>query len=455
MQRYVIDLSWLLKNGWVIRPSVFKQLLDDIHTDSRLFEIFRYQIRADKLLFSEISHAAKHDSNVNIEIIGRPGTGKSVLGQSIGYYTLKEFEKYGHVKKPIFATSYSEMNNKLREIAKSIEAKYAGQTLSKVELLKKYISELKGYVLIQDEQVKQHGPGSRIEADNFDNLTKTVRLGQINFILIWPERKLNFGDFVIETVAYHPKKGKNMGIMYTSKMKPIGVIFIKKPESFPWEDEYVLAKYSKVWELVKTGGLDLVRENPIKALKKEIKIEYQGEMEDFEWEEAVFKILKQQDEKVAWIWWLNFVEGKSPRTHLNEYKEKTGRKKSWIYERIKKLNQDQAFWGLIAELRGKLWEDYLAKKYREEGFTVLTEKEVLEKYGEKADLLLIKDDKPFMVINAKCGISGTSYPPEKYNPELNLAKKLKIEAYLEFYNINTRKRIRKRIDLENPKTISF
>jgi len=454
-KKWIIDLYWLFRKGWVIRPSVFHELTEEIYKDKDLFDVFYEQKRAEPVLFAEITHAAKHDTNIIIEIIGPPGTGKSILGQTLAYHILEEFEKHGHRKEPIFAMSYSDATERLREIAERVSEKHKGDNLTEEQLIARYIDELRGYVMIIDEQTKQHGPGSQIERDNFENVINTVRAAQLNFILIYPRRRVEMGHFVIRTIAYHKKTMKNFAIVYTTSMKPIGVIFLKKPvEKFPWEEQYWKVKYQKVWQMIKEGGLDIVKKHPLAQIQKGT-VKYEGDLTDFEWETAVFNILKNKDERIAWIWYLNFVEGKSPRTHMAEYMEKTGRKKSWIYQKIKELNQDQAFWGLIAEIRGKLWEDFLAKNYESQGFEVLREEDCIKQFGEKADLLLLKDGKPIEVINAKCGISGTSYPPHKFQPEINLAKKLGIKAYIEFFNINTRRRIKKEIDTENPKTISF
>ena len=156
-----------------------------------------------------------------------------------------------------------------------------------------------------------------------------------------------------------------------------------------------------------------------------------------------FEILKKKDEPKAWLWWLSFVEGKSPRTHLNEFMQKTGRKRTWVYTRLKQINEDQAFWGFIAEVRGTLWEKYLKKSYEDQGYTVFDEKENLQRFGIKADLLIAKGDEFIEVINAKCGSSGTAYPPEKFQPEIELARKLGIPAYIEFFDVNKGVRIKK------------
>ncbi|MEX2690192.1 MAG: hypothetical protein Q6351_007695, partial [Candidatus Njordarchaeum guaymaensis] len=106
-------------------------------------------------------------------------------------------------------------------------------------------------------------------------------------------------------------------------------------------------------------------------------------------------------------------------------------------------------------VRGTLWEKYLKKSYEDQGYTVFDEKENLQRFGIKADLLIAKGDEFIEVINAKCGSSGTAYPPEKFQPEIELARKLGIPAYIEFFDVNKGVRIKKQIDVHNPRTISF
>jgi len=443
-ERYVVDLSWLFDQGWIIRPSVFKQLKEDIYNDRALFEIFTYGIRAEKDIFAEIDFAAKYNNHVVIEIIGPTGSGKSTIGQILALKIQQAFARYGYKRDVVFAWSWSEMNEKIRDIV----SKIMEDTSNKREIMER----LKGYILIVDEQPKQHGEGSRIEADNFENIITLVRAAQINFILISKERRANIGHFVLRAVAYHPKWRKNFGIYYTDKMIPQGVFFLKAPEKFPWEEQYIEGKIEKIINILVMGGLDTPRK---REEEMKIEIRYEGSVENFEWKEQVFNILLKKNPQIAWLWWLSYVEGKSPRTHLNSFMEKTGRKRSWIYDRLKKMNEDQKFWGLIAEIRGRLWEQYLTMKYQQEGYEVWTEDKNIEKFGIKADLLILKDGKPVAIINAKCGVTGTAYPPDKFTPEIQLARKLGVPAYIEFFDVNKERSFKKQIDVENPKTISF
>jgi len=189
-------------------------------------------------------------------------------------------------------------------------------------------------------------------------------------------------------------------------------------------------------------------------------------VEDFDWEEAVYEQLKRRYKQKfgKWIklWYMTQVLGKTPRVHMSDFEATLGRKKSWIYTNIKEMNKSPRFQGIIAEIRGKLFEGFLYQKlinilgsenvqYNQGAgghtdFTI-TNASIREKAIEKGTHAI--------ALNAKAGAPGTSYSKQKFDPEISKLQEGRVDsAYIVFYDITAKTMRLKEI---TPKTtvISF
>jgi len=189
--------------------------------------------------------------------------------------------------------------------------------------------------------------------------------------------------------------------------------------------------------------------------------------EDFEWEEETYRQLKIRTKGIEkkWVdlWYMHDVEGKNPHQFMSEYEERVGYKQAWVYVNLRKLSQSKRFMGMVAEIRGKLFEEYLKEKL--EARFGKENVEYHEGNPGKSDFLLanagIEGDRLVkgsmtIAINAKIGLPNTPYPVYKFQPELEALREGTAQgACIIFYDITTKVMRLKWIDPASSDPINF
>jgi len=188
---------------------------------------------------------------------------------------------------------------------------------------------------------------------------------------------------------------------------------------------------------------------------------------DFEWEEETYRQLMSQtkgkERKWADIWHLYYVEGKNPHQFISEYEERVGYKQAWVYENLRELSQSKRFMGMIAAIRGKLFEEYLREKFElqfgrenveyHEGRPGMPDF-LVRNVGIERNRLV--EGNLTVAINAKIGLPNTSYSVHKFQPELEaLRGGIAQKACIIFYDLSKRITRLREINPASADTISF
>lgn len=158
---------------------------------------------------------------------------------------------------------------------------------------------------------------------------------------------------------------------------------------------------------------------------------------DFEWREQIASLM--QGHALYGRYHLYYIA--SEVMGLNHYKDNkefgkiTGTRSTTNRKWTKRMDIDESFQGWLKDKRGKMYESYLAQKFKAAGFEVEPEPRFKHKDIRYEEDLLITIGKREVWINAKCGYKR-SYRKEEYHTTYILSHILGKEAYIVFFDLD-------------------
>jgi len=269
-----VDLDWMFDDSiWFFRLNNILSLKKNIAQNKFMRNVIRdltkflddqksskpsYEPRyyVNWMLVREIRKIVKNNANLNINIYGPTGSGKSLVGIKIGDQVKREYQQY----------------------AAKLDEGYKKNCFEEAELYIEFpiddanrrMSMMKpGDVLIKDEQTKSEGMNSNIEGQRRQNVRKSIRSENINFIDIGPspawDDEINIQIYVL---GFNKIQEFNICLMYvldpnpppgtTSKQILAGYLILKKFSDDDFIDEYERRKTEYNQTLQQSGGTETV-----------------------------------------------------------------------------------------------------------------------------------------------------------------------------------------------------
>lgn len=158
---------------------------------------------------------------------------------------------------------------------------------------------------------------------------------------------------------------------------------------------------------------------------------------DFEWREHIAALIHKHPEYGRYhsYYVASELMGLNHYKDNKEFEKVTGKKTTTNRKWTMRMNKDESFQGWLKDRRARMFESYLAQKFRVAGWHV-EEKPQFKHDGFRyeEDLLIIKDKREVW-INAKCGFYR-SYKKEEYKTTYILLNVLGKEAYIVFFDLD-------------------
>jgi ABC-type dipeptide/oligopeptide/nickel transport system ATPase component len=200
---------------WTVRPMEEELVKHNLRTDSA-YAALKSDFTITEMMDAEINHGVKEDEMTVVEIVGIPGSGKSLFGLTIARVMQTRW-----VKK-IISLYKTKQINKLY-----IPTVYIGFD---VETTLRYLKDAKiGDVIIQDEDPAMMGGHSGSTKQQIENVMKVMRKACVSFIFISPLSTpyINMPNMVFEVIKKNKKKRLTKAALYDRKYHAAGWVIVK------------------------------------------------------------------------------------------------------------------------------------------------------------------------------------------------------------------------------------
>jgi len=235
---YAEELQWLSKSGkkhdgYEMRPLEGELIKHNLRADSA-YSALKSDFTVNELAIAEIEHGISNEAMTVIEIVGIPGSGKSIFALSLArIIQMKWLEKivdmfrHGQLKEAYTPKIYLgfDLDTTLQHLR---EAKM-------------------GDIIIQDEDPEMMGAHSGSTKSQIENLMKVMRKACINFIFVSPVSTpyINMPNMVFEVIAKNKKLRRTKAALYDRKYHAVGWIIVDILEA----DDPLLIEYEKMKDI--------------------------------------------------------------------------------------------------------------------------------------------------------------------------------------------------------------
>ena len=228
------------KGNWITRPMEVELIKHNLRSDSA-FAALRSDFTVNELVIEEFDHGIRDEAMTVVEIVGIPGSGKSLFALSLArILQMKWLEKILELyKKKVIHDVYTPKI-------------YVGFDL---EDTLGYLRDARmGDTIIQDEDPEMMGAHSGSSKSQIENIMKIMRKACINFIFVSPISTpyINMPNMVFEVIAKNIKLRQTKAALYDRKYHAVGWTVMKILDA----DDELLVGYNAM----KDANIDRIKE---------------------------------------------------------------------------------------------------------------------------------------------------------------------------------------------------